>query len=133
MSDAFSNYVALIESIDHIPLAAQQARTLSPEEREVVMTRVVDFVRERVMPQAELEDDGVEDVFYTGLAAIPEPGGTAWHAPDREIARLAEELAQVDPADGARMRELLYELHAAIARHFGEAELMVASAFDAAL
>jgi hypothetical protein len=133
MSDAFTNYVALIESIDHIPVAAQQSRSLSPEEREVVMTRVVDFVRDRVMPQAKLEDDGAEDVFYTGLAAIPEPGGAAWHTPDHEIARLAEELARVDPADGARVRELLYELHTAVARHFGEAELMVASAFDAAL
>ena len=38
-----------------------------------------------------------------------------------------DELAHADPCDGARVQELLYRLHAAIAGHFGEAELLLDS------
>jgi hypothetical protein len=60
-------------------------------------------------------------------ATVAEHDGTLWRAADREIAQLADELAQVDATDGERTSGLLYSLHAAITRYFDEAELMVAS------
>jgi hypothetical protein len=87
---------------------------LSPEERGLVRARVLDFVREQVVPQAEREEEAADGPFY-------EHG---------RITRTAEKLAGVDVNDGVRVETLLYELHAAIARHFAEAELMFNSAWD---
>ncbi|MGZ4202832.1 MAG: hypothetical protein ACXVRH_12310, partial [Thermoleophilaceae bacterium] len=94
-------------------------------------SRVLDFVTERVAPQAEREDESTDGLFYTGLAAVSGSDGTPWHATDHDlIRRRARELAEVDPNDGKRVQTLLYQLHVAIARHFAEAELMVSSTWD---
>jgi len=114
MSDAFTSYVGLIHDIEHIPLVAKEAPRLSPQERGLVTARVLDFVREQVVPQAEREEEAADGLFYEhGL-----------------ITRRAEELARVDVSDGVRVEMLLYELHGAIARHFAEAELMVSSLWE---
>ncbi len=41
MSDASSEYVALLDDVEHIPLAAREPASLSTEERAAVMARVV--------------------------------------------------------------------------------------------
>ena len=64
MSNASSSYVALIDNVEHIPLAARESPTLSPDERAVLIARVLDFVRDGVVPQAEREDAGIEEHLH---------------------------------------------------------------------
>jgi hypothetical protein len=104
-----------VKRVDHEGGIMSNASTprLSPEERGLVRARVLDFVRQQVVPQAE----GEEAVH----------GLSNGHG---RIKRTAKKLAGVDVNDGVRVEALLYELHAAIARHFAEAELMLNSAWD---
>jgi hypothetical protein len=50
MSARFQD-LALLDGIVHIPVAASGALVLSPEERAVVIARIVNFVCDRVVPQ----------------------------------------------------------------------------------
>ena len=129
MSDAFSEYVALLDEVQQIPLAARETPTLSAERRAVTMARVLQLVRERVLPQSDREEAGLEALFHGGVARVAGDQRAAMRPLAREtILAPADELARTDPRDQARVQELLYRLHAAIACHFGEVQLMVASA-----
>jgi hypothetical protein len=131
MSDAFSEYVTLLDHVEHIPLAARESLWLSTEERAAVMARIVNFVRDGVLPQSDREEEGVEALFYSGVAAVAGDDGTLQRRRDHDaIVERIDELAHVDPRDGARVQELLYRLYGTTAGHLGEAELMVASAPD---
>jgi hypothetical protein len=59
------------------------------------------------------------------FASTQETSGGADHD---AIQTPVEELACADPRDGARVQALMYRLHAAIAGHFGEAEMILAKA-----
>jgi len=131
MSDAFSEYVALLDDIEHIPVAASESSRLSPEERAVVMTRILKLVRDRVLPQSDLEAERGEALLTGGIAAVVGRGGTSQHTRDHDaIVERIDDLAHADPRDEARVQMLLYRLHAAIAGHFGEAELSFAAASE---
>jgi hypothetical protein len=133
MTDVFSQYVTLLDEIEQIPTMARESPSLSTAQRAALMARVVELVRDRVIPQSERD--------YAGRAALLDDGGggpsTAMVAGvtlgsadhDAILARL-DELARANPSNAARVQRLLYGVHAAIAGHFSEAELMLASGGD---
>ncbi len=130
MSNAFSEYVALLGDVEHIPETARELPMLSARERARVMARVVDFVRERVLPQSDLEEQGLDALSYSVVAAVGDERTSPRRRDHDAIVERIDELAHGDPQDGAQAQELLYRLHGAIADHFGDAELMLASASD---
>ena len=129
MTDAFSEYVALLDDVDQIPVAARELPTLSDKQRAVTMAQVVELVRRRVLPQSDREQAGLEALFDDRFAALGHARGASGGTGDHDaIIASVDELARVDPRDAVGVQQLLYRLHAAIAGHFGEAELMLASA-----
>ena len=128
MTKVFSEYVTLLDEIERIPVTARECRNVSVERRAEVIASVVELVRYRVLPQSDrdwagraalLDDDGEVD-----------GGGSAGGSDHSAIQAALDELAEADPVNGARVQQLLYRVHAAIAGHFSEAELMVASLAD---
>jgi hypothetical protein len=131
MSDPFSEYVALLDDIEHIPVAASESSRLSREDRAVVTAGILKLVRDRVLPQSDLEAERRETLLPGGVAAVVGRGGTSQRARDNDaIVERIDDLAHVDLRDAAEVERLLYRLHAAIAGHFGEAELTVAAATE---
>lgn len=131
MSDAFSQCVALLDDIEHIPVAASESSRLSPEERAVVIARILKLARDRVLPQSDVEPERREALLPGGVAAVVGRVGTSQRTRDHDaIVERIDDLAHVDLRDAAQVQRLLYRLHAAIAGHFGEAELTVAVASE---
>ena len=127
MTDPFSEYVALLGDIEQIPVAARELPSFSCEQRAATMARVVGLVRDRVLPQSDLDEAG-RDALFGDRAPLAGAPGAARDTTDHEaIATPVDELAHADPRNGTRIQELLYRLHAAIAGHFGDAELILAS------
>lgn len=133
MTDVFSQYVTLLDEIEQIPSVARRSRSLTTAQRAEVVARVVELVRDRVLPQSDRDCAGREALLDDGggmvsvAAATDVMLGSADH--DAILAPL-DELARVNPADVVRVQQLLYRVHAAIAGHFSEAELMLASMGD---
>jgi len=134
MNDAFSDYVTLLDDIEQIPVTAREARNLSAEQRAVVMAQVVALIRDRVLPQSDREGAGLEALLDDGRGPFDRGRrGRFDHAAHVSVtdhdAILApvDELARANPSDGARVQELLYRVHAAVAGHFSEAEVMLAA------
>ena len=133
MTDVFSQYVTLLDEIEQIPTVARQSRALTTAQRAEVVARVVELVRDRVLPQSDRDRAGREALLDDGggmvsVAAVTDAMlGSADH--DAILARL-DELAHANPSDAVRVQQLLYRVHAAIAGHFSEAELMLASMGD---
>jgi len=128
MTDAFSEYVMLLGDIEQIPVAAQESPKFSTEQRAEAIVRVVDLVRDRVLPQSDREEASLEALVGGGRRTF---GGAraASAAEDHDaILEPVEELTHADPRDGARVQQLLYRIHAAVAGHFAEAEVILASA-----
>lgn len=128
MTDAFSEYVTLLDEIERIPVAARASAGLSNEQRAATVARVVDLVRDRVLPQSDREEAGLQALLGDGFAAFARTRGAAGGVDHDAILAPVDELARADPRDGARVQGLLYRLHAAIAGHFGGAELILATA-----
>jgi hypothetical protein len=103
MSDAFSEYVALLDDVEQIPLAVREFPTLSTEQRAETMERMVQFVRRgRVLPQSDREEAGLEALFYGGAAPAADDQGAAMRGRDHEtILAPVDELARADPWDQA--------------------------------
>ena len=121
MTDVFSQYVTLLDEIEQIPVTARESRTMSAQQRAAAVAGVVELVRERVLPQSDRDCAGREALFDDG-------SGAALRAADHDaILASLEGLERVNPASAARVQKLLYRLHAAIAGHFSEAELMLTS------
>ena len=127
MTNPFSEYVALLGDIEQIPVAARDLPSFSSEQRAATMTRVVELVRGRVLPQSDLEEAGRDALFDDRATPAGAPRAARDTTSHEAILAPVDELAHADPRDGARVQELLYRLHAAIAGHFGEAELMLAA------
>ncbi|HYB29635.1 MAG TPA: hypothetical protein VEF89_23700 [Solirubrobacteraceae bacterium] len=132
MTDEFSQYVTLLDEIEQIPVIARESPNYSAEERGATVARVVAFVRDRVLPQSDRDCAGREALFdYGGGAAVADVALRST-SHDAILARL-ESLARVNPTDAPRVQAVLYRLHAAIAAHFSEAELMLASMIEEGL
>lgn len=128
MTDAFSQYVTLLDEVERIPVAARVSPSLSTDQCAATIAQVVQLVRDRVLPQSDREEAALKSLLGDELASFAgAPGGSGVADHDAILAPV-DELARADPQDRARVKELLYRIHAAIAGHFGEAELILAAA-----
>ena len=110
----------LLGDVEHIRLAAREVAGLSPEERDAARARVLEFLRGTLVPHAQEE----ERELYPRVAEIlGHPDATAPMIYDHlAIRERIADLADADPADAARLQELLYGLHALIKVHFWKEE-----------
>ena len=110
----------MLAHVDQIRVAAGEVSDLAVEEREVVVGRVLDFLRDMLLPHAEWE----EQVLYTAVGELlGDPQATATMSRDHvAIGRMIEALADTDSNDIGRLQELLYGLHALITVHFEKEE-----------
>jgi iron-sulfur cluster repair protein YtfE (RIC family) len=116
--------------IDHLALAAREVPRLSPEERETVVARVVDFLRGTLVPHAQAE----EEVLYPAWARLigfEEAAVPMVHDHQAIVARI-DRLERTGPDDVDTLQELLYGLYALVEVHFHKEEDLQLPAFDAA-
>lgn len=133
MTDVFSQYVTLLDEIEQIPVVARRSRSLTTAERAEAVARVVELVRERVLPQSERDRAGRQALLDDGggMVSVAAMTDVMLGSPGRDpILEPLDELAEVNPTDVVRVQQLLYRVHAAVAGHFSEAELMLASMGD---
>jgi hypothetical protein len=133
MTDVFSQYVTLLDEIEQIPTMARESPSLSTAQRAELIARVVELVRDRVIPQSVRDTAGREALLDDGggvLGTVAVAGVAVGSADQKAILAPLDELARVNPSNAARVQVLLYRVHAAIAGHFSEAELMLASIAD---
>ena len=106
--------------IDHVRLAARELPRLSPEERDALVGRVLDFCQGTLVPHAEAE----EHVLYPEVAKLlGAPGATAPMIEDHELIReYIASLAATERDDVELVQELLYGLHALVSAHLRKEE-----------
>jgi len=110
------DHFELRKDLDHIRLAAQELPRVSPEERCVIVGRILDYLRGTLLPHASEE----ERSLYPAVGRIlgqPEATRTMTHDHLAIRARVVE-LAATDENDLDRLQELLYGLYALITVHF---------------
>jgi hypothetical protein len=133
MTDVFSQYVTLLDEIEQIPAMARESPSLSSAQRAALMTRVVELVRDRVIPQSDRDAAGREALLDDGrevLNTATVTGVTLASAGDDAIAAAIDALDRANPSDAPRVQRLLYRVHAEIAGRFSRTELMLASIED---
>ena len=115
--------------VGQIRVAAGEVSDLAVEEREALVGRVLDFLRNTLLPHAEWE----EQVLYTAVGELlGDAKATATMSRDHvAIGRMVEALAETDREDIARLQELLYGLHALITVHFEKEEEIYLPLLDA--
>ena len=114
------DHAKLREDVEHIRLVARELPAVSPEERHVIVGRVLDFLRETLLPHAEEE----ERWLYAAVGEVlgnPESTRTMTHDHIAIRARVIE-LAATEDADVDGLQELLYGLYALISVHFWKEE-----------
>jgi len=119
---------ALLEHLEHIRLAGREIPRLSPEEREAVVGRVLDFLHGTLLPHAEAE----EAVLYpewARLVGYPDAAVPMVHDHRAIVARV-EQLAATPRDDADTLQELLYGLYALILVHFRKEEDVQLPVFD---
>jgi hypothetical protein len=133
VTDVFSQYVTLLDEIEQIPTVARQSRGLTTAQRAEVVARVVELVRDRVLPQSDRDRAGREALLDDGggMASVAAVTDVLVGSTDHDaILEPLDELAQANPSDAVGVQSLLYRVHAAIAGRFSEVELMLASMGD---
>lgn len=116
MDTLHEHHEKLREDAGYIRFAAQELPGLAPEERHLLVGRILDFLRETLLPHAEEE----ERWLYPAVGEIlgnPEATRTMTHDHLAIRARVVE-LAATDDNDVNRLQELLYGLYALITVHF---------------
>ena len=110
----------LRDDVEHIRLAARELPAVSPEERHVIVGRIVDFLRDTLLPHAEEE----EQWLYAAVGeALGNPEATRTMTHDHIAIRVrALELAATEDKDLDQLQELLYGLYALISVHFWKEE-----------
>jgi iron-sulfur cluster repair protein YtfE (RIC family) len=122
-------HAELLGHIEHIRQAARELITLSLEERKALLGRILDFLRQTLLPHAEAE----EQVLYpewSRLVGSPDAAQAMIHD-HRAILARTDALAQTDPDDIDQLLELLYGLYALISVHFRKEEEIQLPALDA--
>ena len=128
-TDAFrAEHAELIEHIEHLRVAAHKLPELTAAERADVLERVLDFLRDTLLPHARAE----ELVLYPEWARIVGYADAA--APmvhdHAAIGERIDALARTPADELATLQELLYGLHALISVHFRKEEDIQLPAFD---
>jgi iron-sulfur cluster repair protein YtfE (RIC family) len=119
----------LLEHVAELRRFAADVPRLVPAEREVLIHRLVRFLREELLPHAQAE----ERVFYPEVAALlgaPEATAPMLHD-HRAIRERIVELEGCDPRDPERIQELVYGLYALISVHFEKEEDLYLTLLDA--
>jgi hypothetical protein len=115
-----AEHAHLRDHLEHMRLAARELPELSPEEREQLRGRILDFLQGTLIAHAEAEERGL----YAGVAELL--GNERSTAPmiydHRAICEWVDELASAPVVDVARLQELLYGLYALIDVHFRKEE-----------
>jgi iron-sulfur cluster repair protein YtfE (RIC family) len=114
------DHAKLREDVEHIRLAARELPAVSPEERHAIVRRVLDFLRETLLPYAEEE----ERWLYAAVGEVlgnPESTRPMTHDHIAIRARVIE-LAATEDSDVDRLQELLYGLYALISVHLWKEE-----------
>ena len=120
----------LLSHIEHIGQAAREVPRLDTAEREVLIGRILGFLRGTLVPHAQAE----EEVLYPEWAKLVGFDGAAVpmiHDHEAIVSRI-ERLERADTDDIDTLQELLYGLHALISVHFRKEEDIQLPAFDAA-
>ena len=120
----------LLSHIEHLRQAARQVPRLEAAEREVLLARILEFLRETLVPHARAE----EAVLYPEWAKLVGFDGAAVpmiHDHEAIVSRI-ERLEHTDLEDIDTLQELLYGLDALISVHFRKEEDIQLPAFDAA-
>ena len=114
------DHAKLREDVEHMRLAARELPAVSPEERHAIVGRILDFLRETLLPHAEEE----EQWLYAAVGKVlGNPEATHTMAHDHGAIRVRVlELALTDDTDIDRFQELLYGLYALITVHFSKEE-----------
>ena len=114
------DHAKLREDVEHIRLAARELPAVSPQERHAIVRRVLDFLRETLLPYVEEE----ERWLYAAVGEVlgnPESTRPMTHDHIAIRARVIE-LAATEDSDVDRLQELLYGLYALISVHFWKEE-----------
>jgi iron-sulfur cluster repair protein YtfE (RIC family) len=106
----------LRQDLDHIRLAAQELPRVSPEERRVMIDRILEYLRDTVLPHAADEEQSLYPLVGK-ILGNPEATHTMIHDHLAIRARVVE-LAATAEHDVDRLQELLYGLYALITVHF---------------
>ncbi|MGE5690248.1 MAG: hemerythrin domain-containing protein [Pseudomonadota bacterium] len=125
-----AEHMELLGHIEHLGQAAREVPQLSPEERETLVARILDFLRGTLVPHARAE----EEVLYpewARLVGFPDAAAPMVHDHEAIVARI-EQLEGADANDVDTIQELLYGLYALIGTHFRKEEDLQLPAFDAA-
>lgn len=120
----------LLSHIEHIRQAAREVARLDPQERELLIGRIVDFLRHTLVPHAKAE----EEVLYpewAKLIGFADAAVPMVHDHEAIVERV-ERLEQAGVDDVDTLQELLYGLYALISVHFRKEEDIQLPAFDSA-
>ena len=123
-------HAELLEHIDHLRHAAREVPRLAPDERELLVARILGFLRGTLVPHARAE----EEILYPEwckLVGFVDAAGPMIHDHEAIVARV-DRLAETDVADVDTLQELLYGLHALVGTHLRKEEVLQLPAFDAA-
>ncbi len=129
MQPLHDEHAELLPRIDELPLLADLADEVTPEELGERFAAVSTFLRDQLLVHARAEEAALYPMVERVMAA---PGATATMSRDHvEIGRLIGELAEIplgarhEPAgaDALRqLRRLLYGLYAVVTLHFAKEE-----------
>ena len=116
--------------IDHIRQAAREVEHLDPEQRELLVGRIVEFLRGTLVPHAKAE----EEILYpewAKLLGFADAAVPMVHDHEAIVERV-DRLEQAGVDDVETLQELLYGLYALISVHSRKEEDIQLPAFDAA-
>ena len=119
----------LLSHIEHVGQAAREVPRLDRGERELLVGRILGFLRGTLVPHAEAE----EEVLYpewAKLVGFADAAVPMVHDHEAIVERI-ERLEHADPDDVDTLQELLYGLHALIGVHFRKEEDIQLPVFDA--
>jgi hypothetical protein len=110
----------LLDGVEQIRLDAGRVAALSPAERAEVQEETVAFLRGTLLPHAKEEE---RELYPLVGRRLGHPDATAPMIYDHlAIGEHTAMLAETEPADVARLQELMYGLYALIRIHFWKEE-----------
>ena len=120
----------LLSHIEHVGQAGREVARLDREERELLVGRILEFLRGTLVPHAKAE----EEVLYpewAKLVGFADAAVPMVHDHEAIVERI-QRLERTEMDDVETLQELLYALHALISVHFRKEEDIQLRAFDAA-